>query len=568
MAGTGCRRPGRRRLDPIPPGAGAILVPSMSGPDSEPQALVFRGEEQVASGPNGARIVVEAGAYLVRVGSGPVSQMVSVPVDVQAGATTVVPVRWGGLRIEVVDESNLPHRGVYELIRVADRQPYTVGFGADTLQGERLLALLMAPGLYRIVQSGSTYRARTDFATVLVPEGGLVHYRLVINPTSGQFRGAGVVTPDELGAVPDISSWEAPEVSPWNRRYAIGLSAPFASTRNVIGASNETTFGTDLFFDNYVTYQRDRDLFSSVLELESGFVKVRPEASAARPWQKTHDRLRSDVLYSRFLNARVGPYARFGLRTTLFESNTLVTEDTLISRQFVDGRRELAVVPANSTFPTSDAFRPARVSRGGRPEHPPAAGAGDTSRLAGRGRLSAEPVRGRLLPRRRRNDPRAGVRGGHQLPRDRAGDDGGRDRPLSILLYNTNLDVFSDFGAPRADDRLAQYAELAADARVVAGLQGRPPSAAAGERQEPGGPAVAVSLLDRLVTPATPDRGWEAVGRRSLLRSCRRRRAAMSPRSGSWWNSSASRAMQSGRSSTDKGRSRPMPVLVKRRPGG
>ena len=348
----------------IPPGAGAILVPSMSGPDSEPQALVFRGDEQVASGPNGARIVVEPGAYLVRVGSGPVSQMVTVPVDVQGGATTVVPVRWGGLRIEVVDERNLPHRGLYELIRVADRQPYTVGFGADTLQGERLLTLLMPPGLYRIVQSGSTYRARTDFATVLVPEGGLVHYRLVINPASGQFRGAGVVTPDELGVAPDVSSWEAPEASPWNRRYAIGLSAPFTSTRNVIGASNETSFGTDLFFDNYVTYQRDRDLFSSVLELESGFSKVRPEASAARPWQKTHDRLRSDVLYSRFLNARVGPYARFGLRTGLFESNTLVTEDTLISRQFVDGRRELTIVPANSTFPTGDAFSPPEFREG------------------------------------------------------------------------------------------------------------------------------------------------------------------------------------------------------------
>ena len=432
---------------PIPPGAGAILVPSMSGPDSEPQALVFRGDEQVASGPNGARIMVEPGAYLVRVGSGPMSQMVSVPVDVQGGATTVVPVRWGGLRIEVVDERNLPHRGTYELIRVADRQPYTVGFGADTLQGERLLTLLMAPGLYRIVQSGSTYRARTDFATVLVPQGGLVHYRLVINPTSGQFRGAGVVTPDELGAVPDVSSWEAPEVSPWNRRYAIGLSAPFASTRNVIGASNETTFGTDLFFDNYITYQRDRDLFSSVLELESGFVRVKPEASAARPWQKTHDRLRSDVLYSRFLNARVGPYARFGLRTTLFESNTLVTEDTPISRQFVDGRRELAIVPANSTFPTSDAFGP--------PEYREGVG------------LNTRLLRGRAI----RLDWRVGA--GFRQNRFAGAfflDDDETTPELEyveatnfhetglettvvatvryrFLLYNTNLDVFSDFAA-------------------------------------------------------------------------------------------------------------------------
>ena len=434
---------------PIPPGAGAILVPSLSGPDSEPQALVFSGDEQVASGPNGARIVVAPGAYLVRVGSGPQSQMVSVPVDVQAGATTVVPVRWGGLRIEVVDERNLPHRGVYELIRVADRQPYTVGFGADTLQCERLLTLLMAPGLYRIVQSGSTYRARTDFATVLVPEGGLVHYRLVINPTSGWFRGAGVVTPDEqLGAVPDVSSWEAPEVSPWNRRYAIGLSAPFTSTRNVIGASNETTVGADLFFDNYVTYQRGRDLFSSVLELESGFVRVKPEASAARPWQKTHDRLRSDVLYSRFLNARVGPYARFGLRTTLFESNTLVTEDTLILRQFVDGRRELAIVPANSTFPTSDAFSPpefregvglnTRLLRGRSVRLDWRVGAGfRQNRFAGAFFLDDEETTPELEYVEATNFHETGLETTVVAT-----------VRYRFLLYNTNLDLFSDFGAP------------------------------------------------------------------------------------------------------------------------
>ena len=432
----------------IPPGAGAILVPSMSGPDSEPHALVFRGGEQVASGPNGARIVVEPGAYLVRVGSGPTSQMLSVPVDVQAGATTVVPVRWGGLRIEVVDESNLPHRGVYELIRVADRQPYTVGFGADTLQGERLLTLLMAPGLYRIVQSGSTYRARTDFATVAVPEGGLVHYRLVINPTSGQFRGAGVVTPDELGVAPDVSSREAPEVSPWNRRYAIGLSAPFASTRNVVGAHNETTFGTDLFFDNYVTYQRDRDLFSSVLELESGFKRVKPEASPATPWQKTHDRLRIDVLYSRFLNARVGPYARFGLRTSLFESSTLVTEDTLISRQFVDGRRELAIVPANHTFRTGDAFSPpefregiglnTRLLRGRAVRLDWRVGAGfRQNRFAGAFFLDDDETTPELEYVEASNFHETGLETTVVAT-----------VRYRFLLYTTNLDLFSDFAAP------------------------------------------------------------------------------------------------------------------------
>ena len=433
----------------LPPGAGAILVPAMSAADSEPQALVFRGDEQVASGPHGARIIVEPGAYLVRVGSGPVPQMLSIPVDVQAGATTVVPVRWGGLRIEVVDETNVPHRGTYELIRVADRQPYTVGFGADTLQGERLLTLLMPPGLYRIVQAGASYRVRTDFATVLVPAGGLVRYRLVINPTSGLFRGAGVVPPGDLGSAPDVVAWEAPEVSPWNRRYAIGLSAPFTSTRNVVGAANETKVATDLFFDSYITYQRNRNLFSAVLELESGYEKVKPEASAATPWKKTRDRLRIDVLFSRFLNARIGPYARIGLRTSLFESNTLVTEDTLISRQFADGRRELTVVPANTTFPTGDAFSP--------PEYREGLG------------LNTRLLQGRTV----RLDWRIGagfrqnrLAGAFFLADDETTpeleyveatnfNEEGLETTLvatiryRFLLYNTSLDLFSDFAAPQ-----------------------------------------------------------------------------------------------------------------------
>ena len=215
------------------------MVLALSETDNEPQALVFRGDDPVASGPNGARIVVEPGAYTVRVGSGPTPQIVSVPVDAQPGATTVVPVQWSGLRIEVVDERNLPHRGAYELIRVTDRQAFTVGFRADTLQGEQLRTLLMPPGLYRIVQPGANYRTRTDFATVLAPEGGLVHHKLVINPDYGQFRGAGVVLPAELGAVP--------EFSPWSRRYMLGLSAPFDSTRNVVGENNQTAFGTQLW---------------------------------------------------------------------------------------------------------------------------------------------------------------------------------------------------------------------------------------------------------------------------------------------------------------------------------
>ncbi len=441
----------------VPPGEGAIFVPAMADGDSEPETLVFRGDERVASGRNGSRITVVPGDYVVRVGSGPTSQMVSVPVTVRVGETTVAPIRWGGLRVEVVDESNLPHRGAYELIRVADRQPFTIGFGADTLQGEQLLSLLMPPGLYRIVQPGSTYRVRTDFATVLVPEGGLVHYKLVIDPDSGRFRGAGVVSPEEIGVVTDAS--------PWSRRYTIGLAAPFASTRNVVGASNETSVGADLFFDTYITYQRERHLFSSVLEFESGFQKIDPEGAPAIPWRKTRDRLRIDLLYSRFLGSRVGPYGRLGLRTSVFPSYTLATEDTLVSRQFTDGRRQLESVPANTTFPTGDPFSPPVYRQG----------VGLNTRLLRRRAIRVDWRFGAGLRQNR-------FAGAFFLDDDEATPEveyvqasnfnqEGLETTLvatvryRFLLYNTNLDVFGGFGSatPTIDWRSTLSWRLTAD---------------------------------------------------------------------------------------------------------
>ena len=394
----------------------------------------------MASGLNGTRILVDAGDYVVRVGSGPMSQMVSVPVTVQAGETTVAPVRWGGLRVEVVDENNLPHRGAYELIRVADRQPLTVGFGADTLQGERLLTLLMPPGLYRIVPPGSNYRARTDFATVAVPEGGLVHFRLVIDPDSGRFRGAGVVSPEEVGVAPDAA--------PWNRRYTIGLSAPLESTRNVVGKSNETSVGADLFFDTYITYQRDRNLFSMVAgagvrrrEDRPRGLSRDPVAEDARSAPNRRPVLPVPRIAHRALRSpgpahQPVPYAYPGDRGHA-------------GRPALHRRAPRAGAGAGQPHvPDRRSVQPAGVSRGRRTEHAPGAAPGAPRRLAFRRRSPPEPVRGSLLPRRRRGDARGGVRPGEQLQPAGVGDDARRHPPATrFLLYNTNLDLFGSFGA-------------------------------------------------------------------------------------------------------------------------
>jgi hypothetical protein len=258
--------------------------------------------------------------------------------------------------VHVVDENDVPYRGVYELIRSSDQQPYVVGFGADTLEGERLMTLLVHEDLYRMVRQGSNYRARTDFSTVLVPPGALVHYKLVIDTDTGEFRGSGVMAPRELGLVT--------EENPLNIRWSVGASLPFAKSENVVGANNQTSSGLDVFFDNYISYQRGDNYFSNILEVEGGFSKIDPEGQPTLPLTKTRDRLRVDTFYTRFVLPRFGPYARFGLLTNMFESNTLFTEDSNAIRIFKDGTTQEEFVPANTHFRTGDSFAPVNLRQG------------------------------------------------------------------------------------------------------------------------------------------------------------------------------------------------------------
>jgi len=340
----------------VPPGMGAVFVPAMTTGLDEPEALVYQGEVKVASGVNGQRIILAPGSYTLRVGSAPLNQMLIIPVDVTAGNTTLVPIRWGALVVEVVDRNNIPHRGSYELIQVSDRQPYTVGFGADTLNGERIRTLLVAPGLFRIVRQGSNYRARTDFSTVVVPEGSVVYYKLVLDPNDGSLLGAGVVPPEELGIVTDPSGW--------SRIYSVGIGVPFASTSNVVGVSNQTSLGVALTFDYYAVYDKNKNFFSSIAEIEEGFVRIDPENQDALPTQKTNDRLRFDQLYTRFMAPRIGPYVRFGLLSNVFESNVLVTEPTIVVKRPLEGAPTSGLVRANDTFQVGGSFAPVLVREG------------------------------------------------------------------------------------------------------------------------------------------------------------------------------------------------------------
>lgn len=339
-------------------GQGAVFVPAMTKGVDEPEVLVFAGEKKVASGRTGQRIPVAPGSYTVRVGSGAVKQMSQHQVDIAAGATVTVKATWAGLKVEVVDTQNIPHRATYEIIRAEDREVFGIGYGADTLQGESLLVWLLDPGLYRIVRTGETYRARKDFATVFLPEGGMVHFKLVIDPETGDFRGSGIGAPEEMG----VKTAEA--TSDWTHRATLSGAANLSSTDNFVGRPNQSTLGATVFLDAYSTYENGPNTFSGIFELEEGFLQIDPDQGRKLPTQQTQDRLRLDGLYTKFVNERWGPYVRLGLLTNVFPAETLATDPIDVAFNRLDGSRQVISVAANDQYRTADGFGSLRVREG------------------------------------------------------------------------------------------------------------------------------------------------------------------------------------------------------------
>lgn len=343
----------------IPLGKGALFVPSLTGRANEPGVILVdeQDDSDVLEIRTGERVLLEPGSYVVIVSTGSPGQGVGQAVEVREGETTVVPVRWGALRIEVVDDKRIPHRGAYELIRADTREPYGTGFGADTLAGETLSTWLLPPGVYRIVRPGGNYRALRDFATVYVPESGFVRYRLVLDPDTGEFQGSGVLLPDEFGSPNDRKRR-------WTTALVVGADGSLTQSRNTIGVSNQLTLSGALFVDGQLAYNTGPHATVGLLQVAEGASRIDPQEGEALPIVKTQDDLRLDLLYTYYLRPWIGPYVRASGETQAFETRVLATEDTNVLRTFADGSVQSEFVAANATFFVAEPFEPTVLAQG------------------------------------------------------------------------------------------------------------------------------------------------------------------------------------------------------------
>lgn len=306
----------------VPPGMGAVFLPSLSGePEREPPVEVYRGEDYVTTGQMGQRIPVPPGSYILHFGSGALSQRITVQVSVQADRVSVIQPDWSTLNVSVVTDTFISFRAPYELIDLNTRELLGVGYGADQEQGEETQIWVLKPGLYKIVQPGASYRTRRNFATVLAVSAQHIPFTLVLDKTTRDFLGAGVV---------ELAEDEVQRDKRWKVQSTLGGDLTWARRPSDSNAQVGTTLGFNAYADNLLRFKEDPHLWSNRLELEEGTSLEGPVDFGPTWWEQSRsvtsaDRMYFNSIYMYELRPWLGPYARLGGETLLQNRYKILT---------------------------------------------------------------------------------------------------------------------------------------------------------------------------------------------------------------------------------------------------
>ncbi len=225
----------------VPVGKGAIFVPRFSDPALEPTIQINDPTGKLYKwGETGKKYTVEPGEYSIVLGSGAISQRISKKLTVTEGKVMPVIPDWCGLSIDVVDESNLPFRGVYEMARLDPFEAYGRSYGRDMSRGERVKTWILKPGLYKIFTAGESYNTLTNFITVRLIPGEFVRVVIIENQNdlNKKILGGGVVNQTAVSTQ---------RLSHWSHNLNVGGTILFNATKDRVTTENSDNL-TDIAF--------------------------------------------------------------------------------------------------------------------------------------------------------------------------------------------------------------------------------------------------------------------------------------------------------------------------------
>lgn len=346
-------RAAREQLDldttPIPAGMGALLIPSLTRGSQEPIVLVLQGEDRVASGRTGERIILPPGKYRVVVGHGRLDQRAATDVEVVEGVSTPVPPFFGAVRVQLVSEGIQPIAGEYVFKNTDTGQVFgpAESPGPDDPPPR---TWLVPPGRYTLSLGSDPGAERASAFSVQA--GGVLRFRVVTSD--------GDLVRTELSDKDVIA-----EPSIWRLRWVLGGTGALSQRRDTT-----TGFvGGALLVDAFTRFEGGIDtrnhLALVTANVAQSLVGLDSEYGADVPLRTLNSDAELELLYSLRLSRIFGPYVR-GIGRTSFVREQFVpaTGVTAITRDEAGAILDAEEFAANDRIDTFSSLAPTSLQAG------------------------------------------------------------------------------------------------------------------------------------------------------------------------------------------------------------
>ena len=295
-------------------GMGRIFVPAMSDPQLEPEYLIFQNGKIVRDRcPVGQSIFMDPGTYTLVVGSAiHEDQNVEINITLKAGQTKIIEPIWGGLIVKIIDENRDFLREPYEIYAIND---YINSIGTkysaeEDEPGEKQETWLLKPGVYKVIKYGESPKTYTNFTTIRVMEGVLEELTIVLNSSTDNFIGAGIL--------PEMKESDLKHA--WN--YYTSIKGNFLLSSDNSANKDESTTNITLSakLDNEIKYDEFPYYFNSRHNLNIGFTKEQD-----KDFRIYSNSLELQPTFIFYFIRSLGVYARLRVESSVFPTKFYFT---------------------------------------------------------------------------------------------------------------------------------------------------------------------------------------------------------------------------------------------------
>jgi hypothetical protein len=297
-------------------GQGALFVPTMTESNLEPDVSVFRRDKQIEAGHTGRRVVLEAGTYDVKIGSGLESQKMNYEIHIVEGHTTMINPEWAGMVVETYNADGEMIDEGYEVFDAETGESYGKGYGLTLERQKDIKTWLLPRGLYKITKSGEDFNSVMNYITVRLTKGAVSPVQLIFL----EDEITGNLSLVSGGAASRITNKAKNDL--WSFSLRMGGTVDYSSSIDEGETKDyDLTMRTDIKFS--ARFDNTKYFGINELRLRNQFLKEKD--SAIGP---TLDEFKLNTSWVRRLNQWVGPYVRASYQSHIIAEKYKFETDT------------------------------------------------------------------------------------------------------------------------------------------------------------------------------------------------------------------------------------------------